>query len=464
MKNFIFLIFVTLLLQGFSQENPMIEKPKVDKRIELLSIVFRLAGNNEYNSTQFKLYTDKIEQHFSPYKNHELIQFAKKLREEHGVSYDAVMSMAIHINENLNPRTEFAESSLEKRWSVDNAETFIELLKSFYKEAQCELFFKDNEKLYQEVGEKFFPIYENLDLDWYSSFYGKAPSEKFIIKVALGNGGGNYGIAYQNPNGEKEVYAIMGAGLTDSLGMVIFETNTYFPTLLHEFNHSFVNPLLNNNKEPFRNSGEKIFEILEYEMRSQAYGYWEIILNEALVRASVIKYFIDHGYDKPEIDKMLNEELSRGFLWIKELVVELEKYDAQRNSYPTLENYMSNLAEAYKTFEQIVTHFDAHRPKVESIEEFNNGDQNVDANLKTITINFDTQLLGQGYSINYGAKGRQAIPIFNKASYANDNKTVVIEVQLEPNKEYQLVLTGRNFKTSEGIPLKSYEVNFKTAE
>ncbi len=37
-----------------------------------------------------------------------------------------------------------------------------------------------------------------------------------------------------------------------------------------------------------------------------------------------------------------------------------------------------------------------------------------------------------------------------------------MEVQLIPDKEYQFVLTGQNFKTEQGIPLKSYEVNFKT--
>lgn len=37
-----------------------------------------------------------------------------------------------------------------------------------------------------------------------------------------------------------------------------------------------------------------------------------------------------------------------------------------------------------------------------------------------------------------------------------------MEVQLTPNQEYQFVLTGQDFKTPEGIGLKTYEVNFKT--
>jgi len=464
MKKFAFLFFITLSLQGFIQGKPLIEKPIVDKRVELLSIVFRLAGNKEYNATQFKLYTDKIEQHFSIYKNHELIKFAEKLRNERSISYDAVMSMAIHLDENLNPRTEFTTNSLDKRWNKDDAVMFVKLLQSFFKEAECEAFFKDNEYLYQETVAKFLPVYENVDLDWYSSFYGKEPSEKFIIVVALGNGGNNYGSAYQIPNGGKEVYAIMGTWQTDTSGMAAFETNTYFPILIHEFNHSFVNPLLNKDKAIFMASGEKIFEVVKDEMLSQAYGNWETMLIESLVRASAVKYYIDHGYDNAIIGKMLSEESNKGFLWIKGLVTELGKYDAQRNTYPSMESYIPNLADAYKAYTEAIVQFDTRRPRVESIVEFKNGDMNVDEKIKTITINFDSQLSEQGYSIYYGTKGQQAFPDIKKISYTNDKKSVLMEVQLFPNKEYQFVLTGENFKTPEGIPLKKYEVNFKTTK
>ena len=39
-----------------------------------------------------------------------------------------------------------------------------------------------------------------------------------------------------------------------------------------------------------------------------------------------------------------------GFFWIAELVDELEKYNKQRDKYPTLESYMPKLAKAYKVW------------------------------------------------------------------------------------------------------------------
>lgn len=66
-----------------------------------------------------------------------MIRFAKKMRNENGVSFDAVMAMAIHIDENLNPLTKFAENIPDKRWGINNANTCVKLLKVYYKDAEC---------------------------------------------------------------------------------------------------------------------------------------------------------------------------------------------------------------------------------------------------------------------------------------------------------------------------------------
>ena len=463
MKILIVLVLIALSLQNFAQEKRLIEVPKIDKRVELLSIVFRLAGNDEYNATYFKKYTDKVESHFKQYMDHEIIKFARELRQK-GISYEAVMSMAIILDDSLNPVIDFS-TSVPERWSKDEAIKFVRLLKKFYKDARCKEFFSDNEALFQEVATRFRPAYEKLDLNWFQSFFGKISNESFTIVVSLGCGAQNYGPSYTSPNSEKKAFALMGTWKIDESGMPVYNQDEYLPTIIHEFNHSFVNPLLANNKEPFEESGKGIYKAVEYEMsRQQAYGDWQIMLNEALVRASVIKYFIDHGASETEIQTMQNNESNKGFIWIKGLVAELKKYDNERGTYPTLESYLPNLSNAYKTFEVKISQFDAQRPKVESITEFANNDTSVSSQIKTITINLDRSLSGKGYSVNYGSKGQQTFPKINNIHYTNDNKSVVMEVQLMPNQEYQFILTGKDFKTPEGIALKTFEVNFKTTK
>lgn len=464
MKRIILFAFIVLSLhaKAYTQEKQLIESPKVDKQVELLSIVFRLAGNKEYNATFFKRYTDKVENHFSVYKEHELIKFASSLRENNGISYDAVVSLAVVLDNNLNPMTDFSSTLPDKRWTKNDANKFIKLLKAFYKDAECEKFFRENMELFQEVSNRFDSVYKTLDLNWFQSFYGNKAEENFKIIVSPSCGDHNYGPSYTLPNTKKEVFAIMGTWKIDESGMPIYAKDEYLPTIIHEFNHSFINPLLAKNEKAFEKNGKEIYNAVGYEMSQQAYGSWQTMLNEALVRASVIKYFIDHEANETIIQMMINNELNKGFIWIKGLVDQLIKYDNQRNIYPTLESYVPELLNAYKDFAEKISQFDAQRPKVESIEEFTNNDKSVNPQIKTITINFDKPLAGKGYSVNYGTKGQSAFPKLGNIHYTNENKSVIMEVQLIPDKEYQFVLSGKNFKTEQGVPLKTYEVNFKT--
>ncbi|CAM3797628.1 DUF4932 domain-containing protein [Flavobacterium gelidilacus] len=468
MKKIILLLFLLIVTISFSQENQIIEKPKVDERIELLSIVFRLAEAKEYNSKAFKIYTDKIENHFGKYKNHELIEFIKKIREEDGVGFNATMNMAIHLGSapNFKPLVKFSNSIPEERWKKKNSLKFIKLLRKFYADSECEKFFKENSELYRKTSSDFLPIYNELDLNWYKSFYGKEPNEKFIIVNALGNGTGNYGPDIQFKNGKREVYAIIGTWKVDSLGFAKFDKEIYFSTLLHEFNHSFINYLTEIHKTELEKSGKEIFEVVEEQMNKQSYGKWEIMINESLVRASVIKYMKDHNFEKNEIEEETQEQLNRGFLWINELVIELENYENNRDKYSTLENYMPNLILAFekyakeiKTFEK---KFDEKRPKVKSIAEFVNNEQEVNNEIKTISINFDRTLYGKGYSINYSKEGKEYFPKIVKVNYSEDKKTIILDVELESNKEYKLIISGKSIKSIEKIPMKDYQINFKT--
>ena len=420
MKKTITLLLIPIFILGFEYKQ-ILEEPKVDERVELLSIVFRLADSHEYNSEIFGLYTEKIKKHFEPYKNHELIKFVRKLILTNDIGFDAVASMAVSLDESLNPRIDFSDYLPDKRWGKANADKFVKLLKEFYTDANCKEFFNENKYLYNEAESRFLPLYNQIDLRWFYSFFGNPPNDKFKIILGLGNGGQNYGPHFQHSNNEREIYAIMGAWCTDSLGMVIFPESEYFLGLIHEFSHSFVNHLVDNNISALEESGKKLFDPVQGKMRIQNYGHWTTMMYETLVRVSVIKYMKDHNFSSLDVNKEINRQLSLGYLWINDLLNELEKYDRERTVYPTLESYMPLIIDAFHTYPQkidiYIEEFDAKRPKVVSISEFSNNDRNVSSLLKNITINFDKPLLGEGISINPG-KQNKSYPIFKGYKYS----------------------------------------------
>lgn len=345
MNKIILLLFITIGINSFSQGEQILSPPKVDKRIELLSIVFRLAECNEYSSKDFPIYVERIENHFGKYKDHKLISYIKNNLRKNGIGFDAVMFMAISLSEppNIQPISPFSSDFPEERWGKKRATKFLKLLNQFYIDAECEKFFKNNESLYKTASKRFNEVYKKLDLQWYQNFYGQKPKGEFRIVNGLGNGGGNYGPKIILPNKKEVVYAIMGTWSVDSLGIPNFDFNSYFPTLLHEFNHSFVNHIVENNHKELQNSGEIIFEKVKTEMRDQAYDNWQTMYAESLVRASVIKYLTDHNSDEKIIESELNEQLDRGFIWTDQLVKELERYDNNRDKYPTLESFMPEI-------------------------------------------------------------------------------------------------------------------------
>lgn len=463
--SIILLLFLTF--NSYGQKSEILAEPKVDERVELLSIIFRLADSREYSSNRFPKYVENIEKHFKPYKNHELIKYVKKKLRKKGIGYDAVMHMAISLTDKypFQAIVPFTKEIPEERWGKKKANKFLHLLNKFYLDANCEKFFEDNQPLYKTASGNFKKVYDELDVNWYQEFYGQKPKGEFRIVNGLGNGGGNYGPSI-SINGKEFIYAIMGTWSVDSLSIPQYKVDDYFPTLLHEFNHSFVNHVVEKYHTELSKSGQLIFGVLKDKMESQAYGSWQTMYAEAVVRAGVIKYLKDHNYPNEFIETELNDEINRGFLWTDKLVQELERYGQNREVFPTLESFMPELVKFFDkiadNMTEIEKEIDNRRPKVVEIKPFGNGNQIVNHNIKKMEIIFDRPLRGKGYSISEGEKGDKAFPKMGEITYSEDNKSVFIELELKPDKEYQFVLTGWSFKSQNGYGINNYEINFKT--
>ncbi|MEA4918426.1 DUF4932 domain-containing protein [Proteiniphilum sp.] len=347
-----FLISITVLGQETKIKNQdlsnIFPKPKVDKRIELVSIVARLAGYQEYNEDYCKTYTKDIHSYFDKFKNHPLISLASKLRMENGIGFDAVMKIAFHINQppKLTPKVEFNSDIPESRWGKDNALKFLELLRDFYVVSEFEKFYNDHADLYSITEERFLPIYKTLNIDWYNQYYGINPNGSFNVIIGLGNGGSNYGGKVIYPDKKEDVYAIMGTWIVDSTNLPVYKNENYFPTLVHEFNHSFVNPLIDKFSNQLENYGKAIYKLSKGNMRRQSYGTWKSMMYESLVRASVIRYLLKNDSYQTATNQLI-EEIGNGFYWMQELVNLLYDYENNRSKYPTLENFMPVIVDFY---------------------------------------------------------------------------------------------------------------------
>lgn len=320
-------------------------KVEVSEPVELMSILSRTAGFQEYSTDLAGQYTKDTEAWFAPYKGHPIISYYQRLHDNHDISYDAVMSMAVHLDISKGKVKFLGEKSdLEKRWKNVDVDDFIARLNQFYTDTRFHEFFEQHRSFYDE-GLKSFEtnVMQFFHQDWYAQFYGTEPTELFRIVIGFTYGDHNNGVSRQLKGQPKEVFAICGYRLQPTTNQPVWDA----ALLIHEFNHSFVNPLLDNaaNVALMEKTGMKLFQFSQPEMEQQAYSDWNTVINESVVRAAVFIYMLDNGLvNKNTPNFMFSEMWRKGFRWLPELVTSLRHYATHREQYKTLGDYYPEIA------------------------------------------------------------------------------------------------------------------------
>ena len=338
-------IIITALLLMLTLGATAQIKVEVSEPVELMSILSRTAGFQEYHRDLAGQYTKDTETWFAPYKEHPIISYFQGLRNHHDISYDAVMSMAIHLDINKGKIKLLGEKSdLDNRWEDVDVEDFIIRLNQFYTDTRFHEFFAQHQSFYEE-GVKSYEanVMSFFHQDWYAKFYGTEATERFRIVIGFTYGDHNNGVDRQLEGQPKEVFAICGYQLNPTTNQPMWDA----ALLIHEFNHSFVNPLLDNaaNTELMEKVGQKLFQFSKSEMEQQAYVDWKTVINESVVRAAVFIYMLDNklvNRNTPQF--MLDEMYRKGFRWTPELVTALRQYVSHREQYKTLGDYYPEIA------------------------------------------------------------------------------------------------------------------------
>ena len=467
-----------LLFICFFQAAPADEalKPSVDERVELVGIVFRLAGAQEYQARDLKHYNKAIESHFGPFKKHPAIQAAKGLR-RYGIGHDAVISYAIHLSivdgSLVFPGVGLTTEEIDERWNEQRLKIFSKALDDFYVESRFHEFFEAHREMYDMAAERCQKVLKDFDFGWYEKFYGR-PGGSFHLILNMIDEKGGYGPKCRFQDGREEFYAVLGAfNGADAQGIPVYRAESSLAIVVHEFNHSFCNPLIEKHMDELKPAAERLFPFVQKKMKRQAYGNASTMLYEYLVRACEIKYMQDHGKQR-EADRYLRVNRENGFLWLGELVEALQRYDRQRDKYPTLEIFMPKIVMLQDSvvtdgYIEKLRNAEAKKPKIVSVEPAN-GATDVDPATTEIRVTFDRQM-GKGFSWCTADGYRTYPPMQEDAGppyWTKDGKTCVRDkLALEPNTTYNLWFNSERFqafRSDEGVPLEPVSYTFTTGD
>jgi hypothetical protein len=433
-----------------------------DPRIELLSIVFHLAGNSEYNQCRLPGYCADLDKYFAPFKDDEAVRMARELNQKSGINYDAVMSMAIHIKDvdTVAQRVPFEEKG---RWRPDDARRFLVALRGFVERSKFRLFVEAHAALYETTGARLRALVEsNADFSWFDKFFGAKPASRFIVIPGLVNGGGNYGPSLTAEDGREEMYAILGVWQVDADQQPRFGKNAYVPTLVHEFAHSYVNYLV-DRFPALDPAGNAVFGPVAGAMVNQAYGNGHTLVCESLVRAATARYILAHDGAAQARNEVANE-IGRSFLWTGELFQLLAGYESDRERFPTLEAFMPKVVAYFESLaprvHSIVEDYDAKRPRVVSMTP-PNGVEDLDPATAKLVVKFDHHMRG-GFSFCF-TSSRDLFPKLDKGVYDEPRTTFTMDLQLEPNHAYEFRMNcNAGFVSDDGIAMKELLVRWHT--
>jgi hypothetical protein len=330
-------------------------KVTVDPRVELMGVIFHLAGNPEYNNCKSKSYMRNLNEHFAGYRDHPVVKMAAKLRTTRGISYDAVISMAVHIQD-INSCSEIVPfeprpDTLDGRWRIDEARGFLADCRDFVKETDFKAFLAMNQSQYDTATARLQQLIDTqANLAWFDKFFGPRDDVDFNLVISILNGPGNYGCRVKL-DGRTKIYSIIGAWRVDWFG---WGYPTFSPgvvsTVVHEFSHSYCNPLVDKYMKDFESFGEKYFPRVEKQMKGQAYGSWQTMMRESLVRVCEVRYAMANN-GKERAEQIANYNISRGFYWTKELSELLDQYEQQRDKYQILDVFMPKIVEFFQNYD-----------------------------------------------------------------------------------------------------------------
>ena len=315
-------------------------KIEVDPRVELIGIVFRLAGNYEFNQGRIRSYVRDIERQFGDFDDHPAVKLAVRLRSKRRMSCDGPMSLAAYIDRDYRPRKTFEQwpwDGLDGRWKKQETAEFIEKLRQFAAETKFNEFYKAHTSLYETGIRSCRAVMVQYDLQsWLGEFFGVEEMGDLRLVLGFLNGPNNYGTRF-TAGQTNEKYAIIGMQLPDADGNPVFRPRKW-EIVAHEFCHSFANPVVDIYMEQLQPAGEKLYATKAPAMKRIGYQSWRSLMYESVVRACVASY-IRNSFEPESLQNYLDEEAGCGFAWTEDLDNLLKTYESNRDKYPNFESF-----------------------------------------------------------------------------------------------------------------------------
>jgi hypothetical protein len=342
MKEKFYILIIFLFFSNFIFGQKAKLNISIDDRIETLYSV-AYFDNYFLVNKHANIYKNTLDQKLASLKNHRAVALFDTISKKYNFSYYRPIEWILQYSdfpkfEKIKTKSDAEDESITKGKEY-LLEEFRNELTKFNQDSLFQNYLKAIKPINEKIITKIFQSNTIKHLpDYLEEYYGtKLSSYNLILSPLVHSGGFNAEIT--NQKGEKEVYAVIGPN--GEIDFYPHFDNDYLETdmILHEFGHSFVNPLSKKHEKEIENLRTKYYDKkLEKSGKQQGYSQWKYVFNEILLRAIVIN-ISRSKFGNEKADKLLEFEKSVGFELVETVSKKLNIYETNRKKYKKFEEF-----------------------------------------------------------------------------------------------------------------------------
>jgi hypothetical protein len=322
----------------------------VDPRIELYQAVVLASGMPLTNYVDID-YKVKVDREMLKYKDHPLLGYAQRNLKTGRLfnTIDGPIWFLLHLTDKFEWRTDLVYERRNDR-AIDS---FRLCMKKFVEETGYVRFFNSNTAFYTIcLNNLQFNLEDFKEKERVLNYYGVKQKEQVQFNLILNFfGWGNFGPRLRTGKG-RELYAVI-APEKSYMRIPTFDQTRLYNLIWHEFGHSFANPAA--EQQPYADQLQALshlHEPIKEAMRAQAYADWSVVVKEHLTEAVACRLaaqkfgeaFAEQNYVRPQ--------KGRRWIYLNPLLEVLKEYEANRDTYPTLEDFMPRIVETFRKVTQ----------------------------------------------------------------------------------------------------------------
>jgi hypothetical protein len=316
----------------------------VDERMELLTTIQYLSDYPILSPADLD-YKKEVAFYFKDFKNHPAVQLNRKIYRRY-FAYDTPPNYLYHFSfPDFKQIYAFSKEDLEDYEFDKHTDTLLLLLeyfKDFYQKSQFHKFYLSHGQFYASLVKPVSDKVSETDVvSAMEKYYGQENQEYNIVLTPMLHDGG-YALRYSTTHGDA-LYAVIGPKHT-SKGVPEFDMDNILQEyVIHEFSHSFCNPLIDKYWSLFEKDTCLLRSII-VSQREQGYGQWKSCVIEHYVRANeIILAEIVSG--KPKADQVTKEYEDDQWIYLRGLIAVIKnEYVSNRSANKTQESIMPQIA------------------------------------------------------------------------------------------------------------------------